>query len=70
VGGFVDQNLAENFLESIVGWAPESFLSKYNGKYYVVHSVHNTRAEADRAKAAVNNRDARAWVLSKGLKTL
>ena len=33
VGGFVDRDLAEGFLESIVGWAPEAFLSRYNDKY-------------------------------------
>ena len=70
VGGFLDRDLAENFLESISGWAPEAFLSRYNQKYYVVHSVHSTRADADRAKASVNNRDYRAWVLGKQLGTL
>ena len=70
VGGFVDRDLAEGFLESIVGWAPEAFLSRYNKKYYVVHSLHQYRADANAAKASVNNRDFRAWVLSKGLKTL
>ncbi|MDA8687069.1 hypothetical protein N9L72_01015 [Schleiferiaceae bacterium] len=70
VGGFVDRDLAEGFLEGIVGWAPEAFLSRYNDKYYVVHSVHNYREDASAAKASVNNRDYRAWVLSKGLKSL
>ena len=70
VGGFVDRDLAEDFLESIVGWAPEAFLSRYNEKYYVVHSVHNYRDDANAAKASVNKRDYRAWVLSKGLKSL
>ena len=70
VGGFVERDLAEGFLESIVGWAPEAFLSRYNEKYYVVHSVHEYREDANSAKASVNNRDYRAWVLSKGLKTL
>jgi hypothetical protein len=70
VGGFVDRDLAEGFLESIVGWAPEAFLSRYNQKYYVVHSIHNYRDDANAAKASVNNRDYRAWVLSKGLKSL
>ena len=70
VGGFVDRDLAEGFLESIVGWAPEAFLSRYNDKYYVVHSVHNYREDASAAKASVNNRDYRAWVLSKGLQSL
>ena len=70
VGGFVDRDLAEGFLESIVGWAPEAFLSRYNEKYYVVHSVHNYRDDASAAKASVNKRDYRAWVLSKGLKSL
>ena len=70
VGGFVDRDLAEGFLESIVGWAPEAFLSRYNDKYYVVHSVHNYREDASAEKASVNNRDYRAWVLSKGLQSL
>ena len=70
VGGFVDRDLAEGFLESIVGWAPEAFLSRYNDKYYVVHSVHNYREDASAAKASVNNRDYRAWVLSRGLQSL
>ncbi|MDB2502723.1 hypothetical protein N9W87_01505 [Schleiferiaceae bacterium] len=70
VGGFVDRDLAEGFLESIVGWAPEAFLSRYNKKYYVVHSVHKYRDDANAAKASVNKRDYRAWVLSKGLQTL
>lgn len=70
VGGFVERDLADNFLESISGWAPEAFLSRYNKKYYVVHSVHSTRGDADKAKASVNKRDYRAWVLSKGLKTI
>ena len=70
VGGFVDRDLAEGFLESIVGWAPEAFLSRYNEKYYVVHSIHNYRDDANAAKASVNNRDYRAWVLSKGLQSL
>jgi len=68
VGGFVERDLADNFLESISGWAPEAFISRYNKKYYVVHSVHGSRADADKAKASVNKRDYRAWVLSKGLK--
>jgi hypothetical protein len=70
VGGFVDRDLAQDFLESIVGWAPEAFLSRYNEKYYVVHSIHNYRDDANAAKASVNKRDYRAWVLSKGLKSL
>jgi hypothetical protein len=70
VGGFVDRDLAEDFLESIVGWAPEAFLSRYNEKYYVVHSIHNYRDDANAAKASVNKRNNRAWVLSKGLKSL
>ena len=70
VGGFIDRDLAEGFLESIVGWAPEAFLSRYNEKYYVVHSIHNYRDDANAAKASVNKRNYRAWVLSKGLKSL
>jgi len=70
VGGFVDRDLADGFLESIVGWAPEAFLSRYNKKYYVVHSVHKYRDDASAAKASVNKRDYRAWVLSKGLKSI
>ena len=64
----MERDLADNFLESISGWAPETFLSRYNKKYYVVHSVHNTRADADKAKASINKRDYRAWMLSNGLK--
>jgi hypothetical protein len=70
VGGFVDRDLAEGFLEGIVGWAPEAFLSRFNEKYYVVHSVHKYRDDASAAKASVNKRDYRAWVLSKGLKSI
>ena len=70
VGGFVNKGLAEGFLESIQGWAPEAFLSRYNNKYYVVHSVHNTRSAANASKAAVNDRGNSAWILSKGLQTL
>ena len=70
VGGFVDRDLAEGFLESIVGWAPEAFLSRFNEKYYVVHSVHKYRDDASAAKASVNKRDYRAWVLSTGLKSI
>ena len=70
VGGFVDRDLAEGFLESIVGWAPEAFLSRYNKKYYVVHSVHKYRDDANAAKASVNKRDYRAWVLSMGVKSI
>ena len=70
VGGFVDRDLADGFLESIVGWAPEAFLSRYNKKYYVVHSVHKYRDDASAAKASVNKRDYRAWVLSMGLKSI
>ena len=70
VGGFVDRDLADGFLESILGWAPEAFLSRYNDKYYVVHSMHKSRDDADAAKASVNKRDYRAWVLSRGLKSL
>ena len=70
VGGFVDRDLADGFLESILGWAPEAFLSRYNDKYYVVHSMHKSRDDANAAKASVNNRDYRAWILGKGLKSL
>jgi len=70
VGGFVDRDLADGFLESIVGWAPEAFLSRFNQKYYVVHSVHKYRDDASAAKASVNKRDYRAWVLSMGLKSI
>lgn len=66
----MDHDLAEGFLESIVGWASEAFLTRYNEKYYIVHSVHKYRDDANAAKASVNKRDYRAWVLSKGLQTL
>ena len=70
VGGFIDRDLADNFLASISGWAPDAFLSRHNDKYYVVHSVHENRSAANRAKTAVNNRDYRAWVLGKGLQEI
>ena len=70
VGGFVDRDLADGFLEGILGWAPEAFLSRYNDKYYVVHSMYKSRDDANAAKASVNKRDYRAWVLSRGLKSL
>jgi len=70
VGGFVDRNLADNFLASISGWAPNAFLSRYNNKYYVVHSVHQNRSTAIRSKQSVNNQGHRAWVLGKGLKEM
>ena len=70
VGGFIERDLAENFLDSILGWAPQAFLSRHNGKFYVVHSVHKTREDANRIKSRVNNRDFRAWILSEGLKAL
>ena len=66
----MDRDLADGFLESILGWAPEAFLSRYNDKYYVVHSTHKSRDDADAAKASVNKRDYRAWVLGRGLKRL
>jgi len=69
-GGFIDRDLADNFLASISGWAPDAFLSRHNDKYYVVHSVHENRSAANRAKTVVNNRDYRAWVLGKGLQEI
>ena len=66
----MDRDLEDGFLESILGWAPEAFLSHYNDKYYVVHSMHKSRDDANAAKASVNKRDYRAWVLGKGLQTL
>lgn len=70
VGGFIDRDLADSFLASISGWAPDAFLSRHNDKYYVVHSVHENRSDANRAKTVVNNRDYRAWVLGKGLQEI
>ena len=71
VGGFVERNLAENFLNDISNdWAPEAFLSRYNDKYYVVHSMHKSRTEANAAKASINDKGNRAWILSTGLQSL
>ncbi|REJ62364.1 MAG: hypothetical protein DWQ21_06925, partial [Bacteroidetes bacterium] len=71
VGGFVERNLAENFLNDISNdWAPEAFLSRYNNKYYVVHSMHKSRTEANAAKASINDKGNRAWILSTGLQSL
>ena len=71
VGGFVERNLAENFLQDIANdWAPEAFLSRYNNKYYVVHSMHKSRTEANAAKASINEKGNRAWVLSTGLQRI
>ena len=71
VGGFVERNLAENFLNNIANdWAPEAFLSRYNNKYYVVHSIHKSRTEANAAKASINEKGNRAWILSTGLQAL
>ena len=71
VGGFVERNLAENFLNDISNdWAPEAFLSRYNDKYYVVHSMHKSRTEANAAKASINEKGNRAWILSTGLQSL
>ena len=71
VGGFVERNLAENFLRDIANdWAPEAFLSRYNNKYYVVHSMHKSRTEANAAKASINDKGNRAWILSTGLQSI
>ena len=71
VGGFVERNLAENFLNDISNdWAPEAFLSRYNDKYYVVHSMHKSRTEANAAKASINDKGNRAWILSTGLQSI
>ena len=71
VGGFVDRNLAENFLQDIANdWGPEAFLSRYNNKYYVVHSMHKSRTEANAAKASINDKGNRAWILSTGLQSI
>ena len=71
VGGFVERNLAENFLNDISNdWAPEAFLSRYNDKYYVVHSMHKSRTEANATKASINDKGNRAWILSTGLQSL
>ena len=67
VGGFLDQENAEAFLEGISGWAPESFIARHNDKYYVVHSVSNSRDQAESRKAGVTKRGNRAWILSLGL---
>ena len=64
VGGFMDQENAEVFLEGITGWAPESFIARHNDKYYVIHSVSDSRDQAERRKTGVNTRGNRAWILS------
>lgn len=71
VGGFVERGLADKFLNDISNdWAPEAFLSRYNDKYYVVHSMHKSRTEANAAKASINEKGNRAWILSTGLQSL
>ena len=71
VGGFLERNLANQYLDHISNdWAPEAFLARYNNKYYIVHSIHSSRPEADRAKAAVNNKGNRAWILSSSLRRI
>jgi len=71
VGGFIKKQLAYQYLDRISNdWAPEAFLARYNDKYYVVHSIHSTRSEADMAKAMVNNKGNRAWILRSGLRKL
>ena len=67
VGGFMNRTNAQDYLEDISGWAPQAFIAPYNNKFYVVHSAHQTRGEADRVKANVANRGYRAWILSRGL---
>ena len=71
VGGFVERNLADNYLDKISNdWAPEAFISRYNNKYYIVHSMHKYREDANAAKASVNASGNRAWILSTGLQSL
>jgi hypothetical protein len=71
VGGFIEKQLAYQYLDRISNdWAPKAFLARYNDKYYVVHSIHSTRSEADMAKAAVNNKGNRAWILRSALRKL
>ena len=71
VGGFIERGLADKFLNEITKeWAPGAFLSRYNDKYYVVHSMHKSRTEANAAKAAINDKGKRAWILSTGLQSI
>jgi hypothetical protein len=71
VGGFVERSLADKFLNDIANdWAPEAFLSRYNDKYYVVHSMHKNREDAKAAKASVNDQGNRAWILGTGLQSI
>jgi hypothetical protein len=71
VGGFVERGLADRFLKDISNdWAPEAFLSRYNNKFYVVHSMHKSRTEANAAKASINDKGNRAWILSTGLQSI
>ena len=71
MGGFIERGLADKFLNEITKeWAPGAFLSRYNDKYYVVHSMHKSRTEANAAKAAINDKGKRAWILSTGLQSI
>ena len=67
IGGFNTVDHAQTFLDGIGAWAPKAFISPYNDKFYVVHSVHGSKTAAKKARAIVKRNGHSAWVLSKGL---
>ena len=67
IGGFNTVDHAQTFLDGIGAWAPKAFISPYNDKFYVVHSVHGSKTSAKKARAIVKRNGHSAWVLSKGL---
>ena len=71
VGGFTELSPAKKYLNSIANdWAPEAFIARYNNKYYIVHSVHKTRSEANVTNARVHKNAHKAWILSTGLQSI
>ncbi len=67
IGGFNTVDHAQTFLDGIGAWAPKAFIAPYNGKFYVVHSVHVSKTSANKAREIVKRNGHSAWVLSKGL---
>ena len=67
IGGFNTFDHAQTFLDGIEAWAPKAFIAPYNGKFYVVHSVHVSKTSANKAREIVKRNGHSAWVLSKGL---
>ena len=70
IGGFNTVDHAQTFLDGIGAWAPKAFISPYNNKFYVVHSIHGSKTTATKAREIVKRNGHSAWVLSKGLKSL